>query len=226
MATLSAPDTAFSAELDFLLKRRSCHQLRAPGPSDAELAQILQAGQRAPDFGRLRPYRFLAARGNGLDRLGQAMQRAAIAAGKSEQIVARALTMPHRAPLVIIVVATPRPDKNVPEFDQVLCAASQPTTGQRAISALATKPTICWLWIISMSIQLTWLATSSTPPGNGVPERDTRRPKTRSSPPDHSCTMRCSSGRPPTRQSRHGGNMDSNTSGSPKNRCTRSQGMR
>ena len=124
MATLSAPDTAFSAELDFLLKRRSCHQLRAPGPSDAELAQILQAGRRAPDFGRLRPYRFLAARGNGLDRLGQAMQRAAIAAGKSEQIVARALTMPHRAPLVIIVVATPRPDKNVPEFDQVLCAAS------------------------------------------------------------------------------------------------------
>lgn len=120
----SAPDTPFSAELDFLLKRRSCHQLRAPGPSDAELVRILQAGRRAPDFGRLRPYRFLAARGNGLDRLGQAMQRAAIAAGKSEQIVARALTMPHRAPLVIIVVATPRPDKNVPEFDQVLCAAS------------------------------------------------------------------------------------------------------
>ena len=98
--------------------------LKVLAPSDAELAQILQAGRRAPDFGRLRPYRFLAARGNGLDRLGQAMQRAAIAAGKSEQIVARALTMPHRAPLVIIVVATPRPDKNVPEFDQVLCAAS------------------------------------------------------------------------------------------------------
>ena len=122
-SALSAPDTAFSAELDFLLKRRSCHRLRAPGPSDAELAQILQAGRRAPDFGQLRPYRFLAARGNGLDRLGQAMQRAAIAAGQSERIVARAPTMPHRAPLIIIVVATPRPHPHVPEFDQVLCAA-------------------------------------------------------------------------------------------------------
>ena len=112
-----------NAALEFLLNRRSCHQLTAPGPGDEELALMLQVAQRTPDFGHLHPYRFLAARGDGLARLGQAMQRAAIAAGKPEKTIARAPNMPHRAPLVIVVVATPRPDKNVPEFDQQLCAA-------------------------------------------------------------------------------------------------------
>lgn len=112
-----------NAALEFLLNRRSCHHLQAPGPAEEELALILQAALRAPDFGRLHPFRFLAARGEGLERLGLAMQRAAIAAGKAAKIVARAPTMPLRAPLVIVVVASPQADKTVAEFDQLLCAA-------------------------------------------------------------------------------------------------------
>ena len=123
MAAMKASREEHTAALEFLLNRRSCHQLTAPGPGDEELALMLQVALRTPDFGQLHPYRFLAARGDGLDRLGQAMQLAAIAAGKPEKTIARAPNMPHRAPLVIVVVATPRPDKNVPEFDQQLCAA-------------------------------------------------------------------------------------------------------
>lgn len=123
MAALNAAPAEDNAALEFLLNRRSCHQLTAPGPSDEELALMLQVALRTPDFGHLHPYRFLAARGDGLARLGQAMQRAAIAAGKPEKIVARAPGMPQRAPLIIVVVATPRSDKIVPEFDQLLCAA-------------------------------------------------------------------------------------------------------
>lgn len=123
MAALNAAPAEDNAALEFLLNRRSCHQLTAPGPSDEELALMLRVALRTPDFGHLHPYRFLAARGDGLKRLGQAMQRAAIAAGKPEKIVARAPSMLQRAPLVIVVVATPRSDKIVPEFDQLLCAA-------------------------------------------------------------------------------------------------------
>ena len=47
--------------------------------------------------------------------------------------------------------------------------ATQPTSGQRAISALATKPIMRWLCTSTMSIQLTWLATNSAAPGSGVP---------------------------------------------------------
>jgi len=123
MAAMKASREEHTAALEFLLNRRSCHQLTAPGPGDEELALMLQVALRTPDFGQLHPYRFLAARGDGLERLGHAMQRAAIAAGKPEKIVARAPSMPQRAPLVIVVVATPRRDKIVPEFDQLLCAA-------------------------------------------------------------------------------------------------------
>lgn len=122
--------------LAFLLARRSCPRLKAPGPNDAELALILRAALRVPDFQHLRPYRFLAARDDGLDRLGQAMQRAAVAAGKAPAVVERCLRMPHRAPLVITVVASLRPSEVVPPFDQQLCAGSAVLTLQLAARAL------------------------------------------------------------------------------------------
>jgi len=132
MSALQAENPA----LAFLLARRSCHRLRAPGPNDRELELILRAALRVPDFQHLRPYRFLAARDEGLDRLGQAMQRAAIAAGRSEAEIARTLRMPHRAPLVITVVASPQPSQVVPPFDQQLCAACTVLTLQLAARAL------------------------------------------------------------------------------------------
>ena len=122
--------------LAFLQERRSCHELTGPAPSAGHVEQILRAALRVPDFGRLRPYRFLLAKEEGLDRLGQAIARAAVAAGKSEKVIARAPSMPHRAPLVIVVVACPREDKTVPAFDQQLCAASTVLTMQLAARAL------------------------------------------------------------------------------------------
>ncbi|MBB3103174.1 nitroreductase family protein [Azomonas macrocytogenes] len=122
--------------LAFLLGRHSCHKVRAPGPNEAELQLILQAALRAPDFLRLRPFRFLIAQDEGLDRLGQAMQRAAIAAGKDATIIDRAPRMPHRAPLLITVVASLKPNNTVPPFDQELCAGSTVLMMQMAARAL------------------------------------------------------------------------------------------
>jgi nitroreductase len=134
MSVMNTP--RLNAGLELLLNRRSCHKLTAPGPSDAELALILRAAARVPDFGHLRPYRFLAARGEGLDRLGLAMQRAAIAAGQSQAVIDRTPRMPHRAPLVICVVAAPQPNPTVPTFDQQLCAGCTLLTLQLAARAL------------------------------------------------------------------------------------------
>jgi nitroreductase len=122
--------------LELLLKRRSCRQLAEPGPTDQELELILQAALRVPDFKHLRPFRFLAARGEGLDRLGLAMSRAAVAAGQPEAVIANAPRMPRRAPLVIVVVASPKPSEIVPVFDQQLCAACTVLTMQLAARAL------------------------------------------------------------------------------------------
>ncbi|WP_144634349.1 nitroreductase [Bordetella genomosp. 13] len=55
--------------IDALLTRRSTKMLRGPAPSDAELAQILQAGMCAPDHGAMRPWRYVVIRGEAVGRL-------------------------------------------------------------------------------------------------------------------------------------------------------------
>jgi len=44
--------------VQYLLTRRSTKFVRAPGPDDEELRLILESAMRAPDHGRLRPWRF------------------------------------------------------------------------------------------------------------------------------------------------------------------------
>ena len=68
--------------------------------------------------------------------LGAIMQRAAVATGKPDDIVQRAIRMPKRAPMVIIVVATPRPHDLVPVFDQQLTAGCAVMAMQMAAQAL------------------------------------------------------------------------------------------
>jgi nitroreductase len=123
-------------QLEWLLRRRSCRRLASPGPGGDELALMLRAAHRTPDFGGLHPYRFLAARGDGLARLGEAMRRAAIAAGRSEKTIARAPGMPGRAPLVIVAAASPVPDETITALDQLLCAGGSVLMLQLAARAL------------------------------------------------------------------------------------------
>lgn len=124
------------AGLSLLLNRRSCHALAEPAPSGEDLDIIFRAALRVPDFLRLRPFRFLVASGDGLDRLGAAMHRAALAAGKPDEVTARVPRMPHRAPLVVTVVASPKPHDLVPVFDQHLSAGCTVMAMQMAAQAL------------------------------------------------------------------------------------------
>jgi nitroreductase len=122
--------------LQFLLQRQSCGALGAPAPEGEALRLIVQAALRVPDHQRLHPYEFIIATGEGLQRLGAIMQRAAIAAGKPDDVVQRAIRMPGRAPMVITVVATPKPYDGVPVFDQQLAAGCAVMAMQMAARAL------------------------------------------------------------------------------------------
>ena len=53
--------------LDLLLTRRSgsAKAMKDPGPSGKQLADILKAGARAPDHGKLFPWRFIIFEGEG-----------------------------------------------------------------------------------------------------------------------------------------------------------------
>src|SRR5258708_30113353 len=56
--------------LDLLLSRRSCaaKAMTGPGPSKEQLADILRAGARVPDHGKLFPWRFIVFEKEALER--------------------------------------------------------------------------------------------------------------------------------------------------------------
>ena len=61
--------------IDTLLNRNSHARLVDPGPDAAELNTILQAALRAPDHGRLRPWRFVVVAGDRRQALGDVFVR-------------------------------------------------------------------------------------------------------------------------------------------------------
>jgi hypothetical protein len=63
------PIEASPEVLAFLARRRSASAmaLTAPGPSEAELADLLRLAVRVPDHGKLAPWRFIILRGPAKD---------------------------------------------------------------------------------------------------------------------------------------------------------------
>jgi len=112
--------------IDSLLSRASTKNLMEPGPSEAELSQILAAAVRAADHGKLRPWNFVVIRGEGRTRLGELFVEAlrrrdpAASAGQLEKEREKAL----RAPLTIGVVAKIVADHKVPAVEQLLSAGA------------------------------------------------------------------------------------------------------
>src|SRR3546814_312387 len=69
------------APIDYLLSRRSVKFVQAPGPTEDELAQILQSAMSAPDHGKLQPWRFALIRGDAVGRLADMALGAVKSAG-------------------------------------------------------------------------------------------------------------------------------------------------
>lgn len=95
--------------LTCIATRRSIPRLVAPGPTEAQLGQLLAAAVAAPDHGQLRPWHFVVVSGEGLGRLGalfaeaHAQREPQADVGALEKTAAK----PLRAPMVIAVVARP-----------------------------------------------------------------------------------------------------------------------
>lgn len=110
--------------LEFLQQRSSVSRLEAPAPNAQELEQIFQAASRAPDHAQLKPWRFLVIEGQGLDALGQLMAESLAKqnCGFSERKLADIAKKPHRAPMIIVVIAVTQDFPKVPVAEQLLTA--------------------------------------------------------------------------------------------------------
>jgi len=112
--------------LDLLLSRRSgsAKAMTEPGPSKKQLAQILQAGARAPDHGKLFPWRFLVFEGKGRQRAGDILAEVAQADGERAKQVEEERERFLRAPLVIGVISAAREQHKIPVWEQELSAGA------------------------------------------------------------------------------------------------------
>lgn len=121
-----------------LRERVSCPKLRAPGPGDAEIAEMLRCALRAPDHGLLRPWRYVLFRGEARHALGELFVAAELQ--RNPQVSADALAKlrqnPLRAPLVIACVAVTTAGHKVPVIEQVASMAAAVQNLQLAADAL------------------------------------------------------------------------------------------
>ena len=127
-----------SAELeDRLARRRSApaQALTVPGPTQDQIARILELGARTPDHGKLFPWRFVVLGPNSRATLATAL--APLAQAQPQPDKARAvLGKLTAAPVTILVISSPVPSQKVPVWEQQLSAGAVCMNLEHAAGAL------------------------------------------------------------------------------------------
>jgi len=107
--------------------RSSAGRLSAPGPSAAELDRLLQAAGRAPDHGRIKPWRFSVQDGAAREPFAQAAaaaKRARIPAMTEEQMAAEREKIKRSPSIVVVGCVVDRANTKVPEIEQVVAVGA------------------------------------------------------------------------------------------------------
>ena len=125
------------AILSRLATRRSASAqlLSAPGPSEAEIEQILHLGARTPDHGKLFPWRFVVLGPQSRAELSEALAALAETQGRVDKDLA-VLAKLANPPLTIMVVSTPIQGHKVPIWEQQLSAGAVCMNIEHAADAL------------------------------------------------------------------------------------------
>ena len=112
--------------LGLLLTRRSgsAKAMKEPGPPKKQLAEILQAAARAPDHGKLFPWRFIVFEGKARARAGDILAEVMEAEGERAKQVEEERERFLRAPVVVAVVSAAREQHKIPVWEQELSAGA------------------------------------------------------------------------------------------------------
>ena len=115
LAIRPSPDT-----LAFLARRRSASALSLgePGPSQAELRALLTLAARAPDHGKLAPWRFVVLEGAGKRAFVEDLE--AIAAARPDAAKLQAKLGKIRIPPLTVAVISRVVESEIPEWEQRL----------------------------------------------------------------------------------------------------------
>jgi len=124
--------------VNLLMSRESAMKLEAPGPTEDELDQIFASAGRAPDHGKLRPWRFVVIPSEKRAAFGELMARSMRrrmpdASGDALQ-AERNKAM--RAPVIVVVAARVVKGHRIPEIEQIAAASAAAQTIMLAAPAL------------------------------------------------------------------------------------------
>jgi nitroreductase len=112
--------------LELLLGRESAVKLTSPGPDQEALDLMFQSALRAPDHGRLRPWRFVVVPEDRRERFGDVMAECL----RRQDPTASAETLQRerdkalRAPVIVVAAAQIQRGHKIPDVEQLVSAAA------------------------------------------------------------------------------------------------------
>ncbi len=124
--------------LELIKTRVSTPKLGNPVPSREQLDEAFACAQRAPDHGRLRPWRFHVLSGDALVQLGELyvsaarQQNPALDHAQAERLRG----MPLRAPMIVVVSCKVAVGHKVPVWEQLVAAGCATQNLQLALHAM------------------------------------------------------------------------------------------
>lgn len=138
MEQFTYPGVNLHHTIELMLTRASCPKLSLPAPDEAQLQLMLQCALRAPDHGRLHPWRYLGVRGDAREQLGSlfADEQQRLNPGIAADKLDKCRQMLLRAPLVVVAVCSPLDNVKVPQLEQLLSCAAGVQQLQLAANAL------------------------------------------------------------------------------------------
>jgi nitroreductase len=114
--------------LSLLATRRSGkpRDLGGPGPSAAELKQMLEIAARTPDHGKLAPWRFVTVAPDQREAFADLLERAWVQANPDApgHDIESARAFAFQAPTLVVVLSQPVPGHKVPVWEQELSAGA------------------------------------------------------------------------------------------------------
>ncbi|MFO1033091.1 MAG: nitroreductase [Hyphomicrobiales bacterium] len=123
-----SPFNDTSSLLAFLKTRKSASAkaMTVPGPSESQLADMLQLAVRVPDHGKLAPWRFISFSGEARARVGEGFKARwqELHPEHGPDIQAFVAGMFTRAPVVVAVVSTAAAHPKIPVWEQQMSAAA------------------------------------------------------------------------------------------------------
>src|SRR5277367_5461803 len=107
--------------------RSSAARLAEPGPSPEDIGRLLDAAARAPDHGRLRPWRFIVLEGALREAFTSAAaeaKRLRLPAMSGEQLAAERDKMNRSPTIVVVGCEVNREQTKIPEIEQVVAVGA------------------------------------------------------------------------------------------------------